>query len=766
MRLILLLMFLVSSIVFGSRHNWKIYIDQVLERHLSANNYPAEKGQRLFPDLTSALIALHSSALKVCISMDILTSGGEISTPSPCGKIISKLPDAGVFIPTTTAQSPSGKMWITCPAELWIELEVIKIDIAFTAKHCHQAGIILSHLLGEPHNVTYCGNRKPEMLYSYQYLLITVYTQLHQYSINLQYHFIDKPEFRLVLRIPNVPQLTKGCPASGCDIMLNIADFHPFKVHEVSKVNHLNFLFYSEFKILTRIHLKGFNFPYQIHEGPGELSPIANVPDYQVYTNNQIQFIFLVVYVPEEMGAKSDTIRYQYDRHYMRNRKYTHNSNGTINCYQNIYEVGTMNEKWSSLSIEVHSSANTNNWCHLALNSPYAIDMALSFSGFSHYIQHDSMPSCQSGGIVITVRDLKSPMTYFCHSLTVSHDMLYSSVNMYIHIVFYAGYSAGVAKFKFTTLNEYPAVINFDDFLPMENVRLYNSANWDIEEIQVANEEVVEQTKFTYILMYPNTLITPAPTNETYRFFVEAGKLNGNIKLGLITVNIDLTCSGSTHCETEVVLYSKTKDKVSENKNQFSGSVTWHDTISQAIYVTIEILMTDVDKIYLAINLEKMQECSYNTDGNYAMQIPYTKCKLFTIPYFLRTAKVTPQIFQSITVRVDPRCNIKKCLHLKAEVEPTIPLYPTLVWTDTKLEETHIDIHMPGEVTLAWSISDACEKNNDKNDKNKAINCDLQVTIHTLLNSFDSNFVITTTEDDYIVVRSSPNMEDIIFYNM
>ena len=438
-------------------------------------------------------------------------------------------------------------------------------------------------------------------------------------------------------------------------------------------------------------------------------------------------------------------------------------TNGTITCYRDNYEITMMPGSSKPINLEVHSSLNTNNFCNLNLKGPWTMQMDLSFIGFSHYMIHDELPPCQSGGVVIV--DEKIKQSHFCHSMTIFPDTLYTSLNMLIFIRFNAGYSSGSVKFTIFPLDYFPSVLNFDQFKCTGDLCSYTSKIWNTEFISIVDGEFQEQTSYRYILIYPNTLLVTSPGKEDYHFTIKAGSLDRTNYLGVISIDVSLTCLRSTLCKTEVALHSKVDDVISTQTNNFIGSTTWHNIIPETIHCIINIRLTDIEEIHLEIEIAKVQECSYSTEGNYARQLPYNKCKVFTIPYFVGNAHIALQTFQSITIGVDPLCDIKECFNLTGVAKPSNPFFPTLTWQDTKLEHTQFHIERHGDIRLSWSTDGVCENNDDIN--NEPQHCDIQISQNKMRHVYeDGSIIISRVEKEYVAVRVSQFMEELAFRNV
>ena len=765
MRATIVLMFLLSYSALAE-YKWGVYLNEQLTNHISMSDRLLESS------LVAVLIHLRDAMDTRCIGFEFLsftsgsqdiTFGGQHVTSAPCGDIRSS--GFGLYIGRSEFS-----LSIRCPEILWIQLTIVKIDVPYRSVQCSLAGITFRNLKGEPSATTYCGNRKPEELYAHRHLTIIQYvaeSAPQRLVVHLSYQFIDRKTSVLIRRHPFVldDDPLHACTSTNkqetmCDILLKMDQVPPHTLDVLSGVKRLNLMFYSGTRSDLAILLDNIRIPFDLYEGPGMLSPKIDTTKLPTrwYRARNMAITFLTLELPANHSDSFITIIHLH-RVYKWNRVTNSKPDQIIDCFQEGYQIN-LAEGPHEITMKFADRQGINNWCHLHVTSPYTFTLNLTFNGFSHYIQNDDILPCHSGGIFAVNRS-RQALHAFCRTMNIQPYSVNTDPITYLKMIFYTGYSSGLAIFTLIPMKYFPIFLSLDQFKCKLNVCSADYEIWSKQEIFMVDFKVKERVKQVYV-MNPHSPGLGRVTKKRFNIDIIAGRRKNGLTLGLVNIIIAAQCSGTAICQTSLVEFASKTDEVFNTVN-LEGSIDWNVQVANAMYVHIRITLDDPEGVRLQIVLEKLQRCFYDMADQLVKQIPYESCEHISIPFATGKAYLQSQLFQSIRVGLDKECTLRKCTKLSVTAKPQIPTWPTLFWENTNLERTNIEIKLPGDLKLSWEVSasDSCRSllEQDHGDQ-----CDMKLTVG-IMKYFSSDY-IHTERKNYVILRPTAYLEEITFREM
>ena len=692
-----------------SKNSWHIYVDFELYKiyNTQYNNIN--------------VISVIKQALEAHISCPYI-SGEANRIKYPCATIRSVLP-------ATYDELPDQIWTITCPSVLWIELNIIMLEVPIGGPHCKDGYVAFLNLSGEPPDVKYCGRRPQEELYASPKLTIIQHVHMLRSELRLilMYQYISRPPFTMNHRLPFIVSSYIICSSHySCD------EFHqefllrsiPYYMIYNSGIWKYHILCVPQ-SVLTQIitlTLHAGECNYVVYNGPGINSPIrakssTHGPKY-IMTFDHTTFVKF--WGPSGKChnvsiAHSDWGPY-YESSLYSDITLSEEYNKLILCSNESYRL-----QKGHAEFHVNSSDDYNIQCRINvayLTSKWILSFDMEFHGPNIILQDKGNNSCQFGGINVIGYIIQNGFS-FCESMVLKKDMLNMKYIRAIFIRFYAGYSSGNVKLRISTgVKLLPSSFNWDKSGCLKVCLSSDIHMWKVYAFTLSsNDSIQEITKHAFLDTlpnpYPHLLTEPLAVQHVY-VHIKAGDILYSYLLGLIHFVFSLLCSGLSVCTTECTTSSgMLTQNITQDVYQYKGSVDIEKHVVYARFIALSINVSNFDGVFLKVMFEKVQHCNYNEPGQYAQQLN-NHCGLIKVKHSLGYAQFLPQGGQTLVIGLNPECPVKQCIAMNVKLTSIITYEQVKYeWKNTALEHVPIKLRYPGYgiVSLTWTYSGTCPDN-------------------------------------------------------
>ena len=756
------ILFLLLPHAAFSNNTWHVYVDfevfKVTELQRDATNMisailQTEDADISCPRITQAAQTTHNTADKKTFN-------------SPCAYLESAA--------SVTYDPLSDYIWtIACPDVLWIELSVIRLELPLSGPKCTEGHVAFQNLIGEPQDVMYCGRKPRQILYASPKLTIIQHIQRlrSELRMNLEYQYISKQFWTHHQRMPYI---LGGYTDTHHDeiphVLLVTIPYHRLGMTGIVQYQILcipNNLHKDKLRVV--IHAGECN--YAVHDGPGINSPfIGNSSTLGTLYSVQSAHPMYIEFWGSMEVCQPVKLEYLHLR-------------SLPSFYTDIILQGEYNEpiQCSNASyrlvdafaeFHVQSSEKRNVWCRL-YNKFHRFNhinhwnyiLEMEFNGPNNLFQ-DIGNSCQFGGVYFHAREHSQA---FCETLSIKHNNYNTRSITTIYIRFYTGYSAGSVMFRVFKTAVAPRSFNFDNgWCTTADCAGNNIHVWDENYVEFSEDgSVAEKTKYLFFDAYPkqfNYLIKEPLDRKYLHVHITAGNADGTIMLGLVHFVVSLQCSVHTVCATQCVIgTSILSTNFAREEYIYEGSVAIDEHVGDARMISLSINISNVDEVQLRVLFEKVQFCDHNSPDQYARQLAYNDCDFIKVKNGLGYANLVTQPMQTLTIRLDPACPVKKCIDFNVKATPLCACSAPFEWKNTALEHVPITVNTSFAYTsLSWAQSPQCSA--DFHSEQHL--CDIWINVDVRALIMDGIMKEMVNHNDYFTVPLSSNTHQLYLYKM
>ena len=710
------ILFLLLFHAAFSNNLWHVYVDVELSE--------VTKMQHSMTNMISAIIQTDEVKIS-CPHMIRQTSQDDTAVAKtitfPCAFLDSVMP--------ITADAQPDHVWtITCPKVLWIELTIALLELPLSGIECADGYVAFLNLLGEPPDVTYCGRKPQDILYSATKLTVIQHIQRLQFELrmNLKYQFITKLSQRFHQRMPYILSGYKKLKDVKSETEISRILLMEIPYHSVIMTHNPDIVTdIVQYKILcmpnqTQEHLLRLvvhagECNYVVHDGPGILSPsIGNSSTHgMIYLVETPEPIYIELWGATEL---CHPVKIEYQVVATLGTFYSDiipndEINEPINCLNSSYLLIN-----AYAEFVVESSVEHNVWCRISVQLDYPLHwkfwLDIEFYGPNNLYRDTTGSSCQFGGVYSIEYEGRRSRA-FCESLLL-HDNHYTRFIRRKYIRFYAGYSSGRVKLKIFKADVAPMSFNWDGLCDESTCAGNNIHIWNEESLALHPDgSVHKKDKHLFFDTYPKQysywITEPVIVNKIH-VHITAGKEDGSLMLGLVHFLLSLQCSERSICTTKCIIGSSLlASNFTKNIYFHEGSVVMNKHIGYARMISVNVNVSDAEKVQLKIFFENVHHCDHSAPGQYAEQLSYDNCDLIRIKNSLSYAHFITQIMQGLTIGLDPACPMTKCFDMNVKVTPLCRCSSSYEWKKTALEHTPIIVNYGYAITsLQWTQSAQC----------------------------------------------------------
>ena len=733
---------------------WHVYVDFELSKVIEL--------QYSMTNMISAIIQTSG------ISCPYITQDTAQTISFPCAFLQS-------VIPVTDDAQPDHAWTVTCPQVLWIELNIITLDLPLSGPQCTDGYVAFLNLLGEPPDVKYCGRKPREILYAQSRLTITIHIQRlrSEVMIDLKYQYTTKQLRIIHQRMPYSIMYSKYFDAEIKSILLMEIPYHSLGMTGTVKY-HVMCIPDEVQEFLLKVTIDAEKCNYIVYDGPGIDSPqIGNSSTlgmtYSVLTDHPMFF----EYWGSMELCQFVTVQYiEFKKHV--GDVQTFYSYTILQGFENNEPIQCSNASYRLINghgeFHVQSSEEHNVWCPILFHNEYDLwnfALEMDFYGPNILFQDAGRSTCQFGGVYFHRNENARAI---CEPLSLQRDNYYTYGITAIYIRFYTGYSSGRVKLKilktpfpYSSLNKYMGMECYIGSCAGSNMQIWhsNSIGYNVDG------SIHEETKYIFHDIYPEKykyFIDEPLNGKHFHIHISAGKEDGTVMLGLVHFVLFLQCSGHSICSTQCVIgFSTFSPNFTQSTYIYEQSVAIDEHIEYTRLIDVSIDVSDLDDVELKIILEKVQHCDDNVPDVHAQQLAFDECDFITLKNTVGYATFFTQILQGLTIGLDPACPVKECVDINVKATPLCACSPPFEWKNTALEHVPIIVNTSYAITsLTWTQSAQCSA--DFHSVQHLCDIWMQVDVRRLV--LTNILVLVVKYDDYLTVPVTANTDQLYGYKM